>query len=109
MIRWACLAGAVITLVVGLAYNAVTGATTAPDTNAGAIDVCRLAIEQHLKAPATASYANETVTHVGTQYTVVGDVDSENSFGAKLRSRYFCSATLVSDDKWQSVVSQLAS
>jgi hypothetical protein len=51
---------------------------------------CEERISSQLKAPATAEF-DSTVTGGGGQYTVTGTVDSENSFGAMLRSNYECS------------------
>lgn len=48
-------------------------------------------IDKQLKAPATAKYqwfTEDNVTKIGDQYTVEIYVDSENSFGAKLRTHW---------------------
>lgn len=52
-----------------------------------------------LKAPASAKFSGESVTHAGETYTVSGQVDSENSFGALIRAPFTC--VMRSDgDKW---------
>ena len=51
---------------------------------------CEDRISSQLKAPANAEF-DSSVTGGGGQYTVTGTVDSENSFGAMLRSNYECS------------------
>lgn len=51
-------------------------------------------IERRLKAPSTAKFSPFLETEVtcdGDDCTVSGWVDSQNSFGAMLRSRYVCS------------------
>lgn len=55
----------------------------------GARDACEQFVDKRLKSPGSADY-NLTATNVGTRWTVVGTVDSENSFGASLRSRVEC-------------------
>lgn len=72
-------------------------------SDTGAIDVCHQAVSDQLKAPGTADFGGEQVTHSGDRYTVVGHVDSENSFGASLRSNWSCEATWVSGTNWRPV------
>ena len=47
---------------------------------------CRETVLRHLKAPATAEF---TITHSDARETI-GWVDSENSYGAKLRTGFVC-------------------
>lgn len=54
---------------------------------------CEGAVEQNLKAPATAEHAGQSVTGSGP-WTVVGAVDAENAFGALVRTSYTCTAVL---------------
>lgn len=56
----------------------------------GAQDVCEQFVEKRLKAPASAEYENTTTSEAGGQWTVEGDVDAENSFGAQIRNHYVC-------------------
>jgi len=63
---------------------------------------CREFVADHLKAPSTAKFPNynnfiaEKVNNKETKakgyivYSVYGEVDSQNSFGAMLRSRFMC-------------------
>lgn len=55
---------------------------------------CRKFVEYSLKAPATAefpSYSDFFATSVGGgRFGVVGYVDAQNSFGAKIRTRFVC-------------------
>lgn len=76
------------------------GGTDEPDTEElefAAFDVCTQFVTDRLKAPGTASFRNYfeddgevVVTSVGDTYTVVSSVDSENSFGANLRTDFAC-------------------
>lgn len=56
---------------------------------------CQRFVSSRLKAPSTASFApfQELSISERTQgkFIVVGWVDAENTFGAKLRNNYFCS------------------
>ncbi|WP_336632856.1 MULTISPECIES: hypothetical protein [unclassified Microbacterium] len=62
------------------------------NTSFEAIAQCETAIKEKLKAPTTADFSS-TATGSGT-WTVVGAVDAENSFGAKVRSHYQCSVII---------------
>jgi hypothetical protein len=54
---------------------------------------CEGWVKERLKAPATAEFADSNVTSASGVYTVRGAVDSQNSFGALIRSRFTCVAT----------------
>jgi len=56
-------------------------------------------IPSRLKAPATAKFSGESVSHAGETYTVTGAVDSENGFGALIRASFTC-VMHSSDDQW---------
>lgn len=56
----------------------------------GARDACEQFVDKRLKSPGSADY-NLVATQDGTLWTVTGTVDSENSFGASLRSTVRCS------------------
>lgn len=54
--------------------------------------LCKVAIERSLKAPATADISElyiDGTAGIGI-WTIRGVVDSENSYGARLRNRYHC-------------------
>lgn len=61
-----------------------------PDPAALAIQRCRTEVLKWLKAPATARWSGEHTTPDGDGFEVTGSVDSQNSFGALLRSTYLC-------------------
>ncbi len=75
--------------------------------NLGAFDVCKQFVEPQLKAPDGATWRNplgNQVTYTGASggpVTVAASVDSENSFGAKLRSTYECTVTPTGADNWR--------
>jgi len=56
-------------------------------------------IPARLKAPASAKFSNVAVTTDGTSYRVQGLVDSQNSFGAMIRSTFTC-VMHSSGDQW---------
>lgn len=67
-----------------------------PDYSTNAQVACQQAIRQQLVAPATSEFDSgnrPNITHSGDKYTVAGKVDSENGFGALLRSDYHCELT----------------
>lgn len=62
---------------------------------------CESFVKQALKAPSTADFAPHhelQISGSGTgPWTVIGYVDAQNSFGAKLRNGYFCKIHFVGD------------
>lgn len=73
-----------------------------PDPGAAERDatrVCEDFVKERLKAPATADFSDLDVTSDAGEYTVTGDVDAQNSFGAKLRSHFTC-VVRDSGDQW---------
>lgn len=77
----------------------------APDRGAPARDakrVCQDFVKKRLKAPSTAEFVDLEVSESAGDYTVAGNVDAQNSFGAQLRSAFTC---VVHDDgdEWRLV------
>ena len=71
-----------------------------PDTPDGpnkfeAITYCEDRIETMLKAPATAEFSSRS--NESNPFTVTGTVDSQNSFGALVRSSFECSVDITGD------------
>lgn len=65
-------------------------------------------VRDRLKAPRTAHFPgvfdnrDEHVTFLGSQkYRIVSYVDSENSFGAMIRTRFVGEIKQVEEDRWQ--------
>jgi hypothetical protein len=115
----------VVILIIGAAAVAASGSTaksggggsgSTSASDLGAFDVCQQAVKPQLKAPGSATFrdplannGDTTITHIGNVYTVVSSVDAENSFGAKLRTGFTCTATYVSGDQWNGVSATLDS
>ena len=62
---------------------------------------CKYVVENSLKSPSTAqfsSYGDTTATRSGSAWVINGYVDSQNSFGAKLRADYRCTASGAGKD-----------
>lgn len=84
---------------------------SAEDLRYGAFDVCQEFVKARLKAPGTAKFRNyfeddgEVVVTGSGQgpYTVRSSVDSENSFGASLRSNFTCTVRNVEGERWRLV------
>jgi len=63
-----------------------------------AYDACVEAVTEQLKAPATAEFAaleDVEVTEKSAGYTLRGDVDAQNGFGALIRNSYTCDVTVT--------------
>lgn len=85
------------------------GGPSDPKTNQDSLDkqtavvMCQKFIEDRLKAPGSAKYSgveDTKITATSGGFKVVGYVDSENSFGAKLRSNYTCVVTTTDGQEW---------
>lgn len=96
-------------LVVGLIFRLAGTEDDAPSPEVDkslAFNACKVFVERRLKAPATARFRSfyqadgeVTVTGFGDgPYTVRSSVDSENGFGANLRSTFTCTVTRSGDD-----------
>jgi hypothetical protein len=88
----------------------VTPKENSPET-ASAYDACYMTqkfVSSRLKAPATADFqpcyeastSPKTGGSIGTEYTVSSYVDSQNSFGAKIRSNYLAVVEYEGHDQW---------
>jgi hypothetical protein len=76
-----------------------TGGSSSSEPDTAALkqsgqDACRHYVGLSLKAPATARFSGESSGAAGDTVTVIGAVDSENSFGALLRSNFTCTVSL---------------
>ncbi len=62
----------------------------------GAMIACEDMLRDQLKAPDSADFTGTTATGSGP-WTVTGQVDAQNSFGASLRSAWSCEVRLDGD------------
>lgn len=96
------LIGAVIGMV-------VVGAVLDGDhgSDGSAVSICHQFVEDRLKAPATAGFESvseeDTTQTSDTEWIVRGHVDSENGFGANIRTEYVCTVRYNGDDNWHLV------
>lgn len=76
------------------------GGSDAPSVGSefGAKDVCEQFVEDRLKSPSSADFNDETAIGPGPAWTVAGNVDSENGFGAMLRSYFVCKVRFTGED-----------
>lgn len=99
----------------GVVLVALTGLVSACGGSGGASDepgegdkfsaavMCEEFVKDRLKAPATAEFDTEPGTKSGRAWVVQGVVDSENGFGAMLRSDFTCRLRYAGDDEWRLV------
>jgi hypothetical protein len=96
------IGAALLVSIIGLAILLGGGrprgsASSGPDAIAAWID-CKTFVERGLKSPASAVFPlsnapGVTITQADGRWFVVGFVDAENSFGAKLRQEFQCQMT----------------
>lgn len=109
-------------VVLGFVVLAVVGAIVGPqesDSSArsdngqqvgarrlGAFDVCKQFVGERLKSPGSAKWRDpfgDQVIYSGNgdgPITVMASVDSQNGFGALLRTSYACTVSRVSGTSW---------
>jgi hypothetical protein len=121
-VLWLVVAAAVLTLIVlsltacssaeaGEPVPATTSAEPDPlaemrAEKADAVAACEEFVKGYLKAPATATFADVEASAIGDGHTweVLGGVDSENSYGALVRSTFSCTTERSSStDEWTPV------
>ena len=90
MKKWIGLA-----LLVGL--TACGGGDSESDLQYEAKDSCHEWVKEKLKSPATAEFSGDSVTGTGGDYAIAGNVDSQNGFGAVVRTAWTCTVRLDGD------------
>ncbi len=72
-----------------------------------AVNRCQGFVKEHLKAPATAKFQgifdidlSRDVSRNGDKFIVSSYVDSQNSFGAMIRTHYVCTVRYLGNDLW---------
>lgn len=99
----ASVAVVVIVLVCAIGYVVSLGDDDEPGGDSTMAEImCEDFIEERLKAPATAEYEHST-TFTNPAYRVTGTVDSENGFGAMIRSEFTCVVEPKGEDEWELV------
>lgn len=109
--RVAMILSGVVVLIVVIAAGINDGGSQAPPTTVPAVDhgsragaevACERFVERQLKAPSTAKYKDRvTVQGIDKSWTVTGNVDAQNSFGAMIRNGFICQTmTTAGGDSW---------
>lgn len=103
---WLLIALAVLFILAQLNGGGSGGGEDAVEHDAvGAYVVCQQFVEDRLTSPASAEYGDtysRATTHLGGgRYRVETYVDSENAFGATLRSDFTCVVSHVSGDRYR--------
>lgn len=91
-------------LLLGGCQAAISSASSGNDEpeEYDAIYFCKEFVKDKLKAPSTAKFSGEYATGGGSSWTSSGVVESQNSFGGMVQTRYTCSLTYSSsDESWQ--------
>lgn len=86
------LAGLTVLLLAGCGSGVTSGDTGNGVEPSQVQEVCHNRVLDHLKAPSTADFGGDTVTGSEPNWYDDGYVDAENSFGAKIRTSYTCTA-----------------
>lgn len=100
--------GVLIAVLLFAGCQAVFNGSDEPDdpTEYDAIYYCKEFVKDQLKSPSTAKFSSESASGGGSSWTSTGVVESGNSFGGMVQSRYTCSLTYSSsDESWKGRVS----
>lgn len=72
-------------------------------SDTAAFTACTQFVEDRLKSPATADFEGmgyATITNTGQAWTVRSHVDSENGFGATVRTEFVCKMKYTESGDW---------
>ena len=93
-------------IAAGLLALAGCSSDGAPLDQSAAV-MCEKFVEKRLKSPGSADFSGVSDTKIKVvsdkkpwRYLVTGYVDSQNSFGGKVRSNYTCDISTKDDDTW---------
>ena len=90
-----------------VACGGTANVTPTPEVNnTAACVMAQVFVERQLKAPGTAKFQvcrDATIQRSGDQFTVRSYVDSQNSFGAMLRTDYVAVVEWTGGDNWHLV------
>lgn len=96
-----CLGVVALVIVTAVACSIGGGEDSWEPTATEARLVCEDWVRDQLKAPATADFTDGAESGGPSSYTISGEVDAENSFGATLRTSWTCSIEYRdSDEQW---------
>jgi hypothetical protein len=95
----------VLVCIIGFALTQNSGGGESKPDGTTAFYMCQTFVERRLKAPKTADFASKgdsSILDLGSEtYKITSYVDSQNSFGALVRTKYFCKVHYKGDDQWQ--------
>lgn len=102
---------ALISYIVVMAVNHEPSPDRERDTGSAtaAVLACQDFVEQSLRAPATAEFppiSEASVSRSGSEWIVSSHVDSENGFGAFVRTNWTCEARYEGEGRWSGVARQ---
>lgn len=98
-----------ILVVICVVFNLIGGRTTGPASGADPISafvMCKQFVTDRLKAPATAVFptygdsGTQTDQLSALQFRARAFVDSQNGFGANIRTSYTCTVTNTGGNNW---------
>jgi hypothetical protein len=95
---WPWVTGA---LVLVAAITATIAVAVWPTATRTATKACEAAVSAELKAPSTAKFGGVTTSPIGGGLSVAGWVDSENGFGAPVRTPWDCTALVNPNRQWR--------
>ena len=96
--------GAVVAAVVFVLVLLVSLGGDENGTSSGAEVACKQFVRERLKSPSTAEFPRPVTENLyESRWRVEGVVDSQNGFGAMVRTQYTCEVHRTSDDVWNLV------
>lgn len=91
----------VLVLIVGGCVAVMNGGSDKTADESDAQYMCQQFVKDKLKSPSSAKFSNQVASGAGSSWTSSGTVESQNSFGAMIQTRYSCTLNyLSSDESW---------
>jgi len=97
--KWLIVAGLAIFVLI-LMSGASSSGGPADDSYPAQLRAEKL-VTTMLKSPASAKFSDESATRSGAAWIVKGSVDSQNGFGAMIRSHFSCEVERESEHVWK--------
>ena len=90
------LVGVVVIFLFQL-WNSTRDPADSNDNSSTAVVACESIVKQNLKSPSTAKFDSDARDTGERAWEVVGTVDSQNSFGATVRSKFACTVEVSAE------------
>lgn len=96
-IKWIAALAVIVLAGIGITYAVGRSGDDEGSLRYEAMESCHGWVKDKLSSPGTANFSGENTTGSNGDYSIVGAVDSQNGFGAVVRSTWLCTVRLDGD------------